>query len=291
MADTPSRSAKSQLGIAASNPVNAAFEFISCGLKMREVQTNSEGIRGTRSRLSHRTRITRREISGPIVMNPTALELDKLWGWMLGGTIPGTSPWSVGDVMNEMFITVDKVAKVFTYAGCIAARWSLSGASGQPIRLTIDVEGETETMANAGTFPSLAIPTDNFFVFSDLTATIGGTARKFGSFNLSCDNLVDPDRYLNALTRTEIAGMDRMVQLQLGTPYTTDNTDLVQAAIAGAAASIVLTDGSSTYTFAIANAKIPSVGPDVEGKQEIQSPISVMCYNDGTDPELKVTKS
>jgi hypothetical protein len=288
MSDVPSRSALAKLGIDSANPTTKAFEFIDCGLRKRSTQYHSEGVRGTRSRKKWRVREVRRECSGPISMYPTTTELDLLWVWLVGGA---SSPWSPAETLVERYIQVDKIAKVYTYAGCVASRWTLSGSSGQPVRLTIEVEAETETEGNAGTFPSITIPTDNFFIFSDLTLTLGGSARKFGSFSLTWDNLVDADRYNNSLTRAEIAGMDRAVSMSVGTPYTTDNADLYNIAVAGAAASLVMADGTTTYTFDVANAKIPDEGPELSGKAEIMLPLTVNCFADDTNPELKITKT
>ena len=50
-------------------------------------------------------------------------------------------------------------------------------------------------------------------------------------------------------------------------------------------------DGTTTYTVDFANCKIPKEGPNVDGKSETMLPLTVNCYDDGTDSECKWTKS
>lgn len=294
MADTPARSALAKLGLGsttATSTVDLAQEYLRCTLRKRSTQAHSNGNRGTRGRLKQRVREVRREVSGQIECNPTATELDRLWAWMMGGTVGGTSPWTLGESLNSRLITVDKITKVYSYTGCICSKFTLTAQSGQPVQLLIDVEALTETEANAGTFPSINCPTDNMFVCSDLTLTLASTARKFGSISLTVDNLVDSDRYFNSLTREQIQAQDRDVSLAVGLPFTTDNNDLYAQAVTGAAGTLVMTDGTSTYTWAFTNVKIPAEGPEVGNKQEIMYPINCKVYGDGTDQEFTLTKS
>ncbi len=93
-------------------------------------------------------------------------------------------------------------------------------------------------------------------------------------------------------TRTEIAAQDRSVRLEVSAPFTSDNTDLYGAAIAGAAGSLVVSDGSVTYTMNFGNAKIPAEGQDVSGKSEIMLPLTVdLFHDDASASELKITKT
>lgn len=294
MTDVPARGALAQLAMDPStiDGSSQGFEFVSCGLKETETHVRSSGIRGSRSRNQGRVRIVQKRVGGQIIMEPTASELDFLLPYMLGGaTSLGVT--DVADTLTALNISLDAVSKVFTWSGCKIGKWVLSGSAGQPIRLALDIEGLSETVGNAGSYPAITLDETNFFVLADCSITLDSVSRKFRAFALTMDNLLDAGRYNNSLTRAQIASMDRMVQLTLDTPYTSDNTDLKDAAIAGAAGSLVIADGTDTYTFAFGNCKIPSDGPTVQGKSEIMMPITVDCYEDagGTASECKVTKS
>lgn len=293
MTDVPARGAITQLAMdpTAIDGSSQPFEVVSSTLKLQETHVRSTGARGSRSRNKGRVRLVQRRVSGQIILEPTAAELDYLLPYMLGGST-SLGVTDVGETLTELLIAQDQVTKVPTWSGCRIARWTLGGSAGQPIRLTLDIEGEDESVGAAGSFPSLTYDETNYFVFPDLTLNLGGVSGvKFRTFALTMDNLVDAERWNNSTTRTEIASQDRAVQLTVDAPYTSDNQGLKDNAIAGAAASLVMTDGTDTYTFAFGNAKIPSVGPDYPGKSELFLGLTVDCYEDGANSECKVTKT
>jgi len=294
MADVPAQGSQATLAMDAALPFDASsepFEFVSSTLKMQQSHVRSEGIRGTRQRRSERVRISQEAVSGNIVMNPSVTELDLLWTRILGGTV-AAGVTDVAETLPEFWILRDDVSKVHTFNSCRVARATFSGTQGQPIQLTLDIEGEDETIGNAGTAPALTLDTDNFFIFSDLTLTLQSTARKFRQFTLVIDNMLDVNRFNNSLTRTEIATQDMEVTLSVEAPYTVDNTDLEDQAIAGAAGILVVTDAVTTYTFDFANVKSESEGPDNPGRSEIFLPLNNMtCYATAANSAVKVTKT
>lgn len=293
MTDVPAQGALSQFAVDFVSPIDAAsiaMELVSHTLKRRDTHVRGQGVRGTRSRNLGRVRLARKDISGQLVVEPNAAEMDWLWQAVLGGT-PSAGVTDVANALPEFVASFDAVSKVFSWSGLKVVKAVIAMNSGQPIRWTLDVVGEDETVANAGTFPAVTFPETNFYVCSDVTLTLAAAARKFRSATLTIDNLIDSDRFNNSTTRNEIAAQDRMVQLSVSAPYTSDNTDLYAAAIAGAAGTLVLADGSATYTIAFANCKLPAEGPELPGKGEILLPLTVDCYKSGSDSECKVTKS
>jgi hypothetical protein len=274
-----------QLGMSATTVADEAFEFLTETLALTETQTHSNGIRGHRSRQKSRVRTTREAVAGSITMNPTATELDLLLPRIFGGdTI-------LADTLPETFITVDRVAKVFEYVKCVCGQGVISGSSGQPLQLVTDWEGETETVTNAGTFPEITPPTDGIFVFSDIVLTLDGTPREVDEFSLTINNLLSTELYRNAISREEIPAADREVTLSATLPYDTANVDLYDAAIAGAAGSLVFSDGSDTYTFILANVKIPAVSPNVSAKDDIPLAINANIFAEGDTLEIDWTKT
>lgn len=293
MTDVPAPGALAKLCFDSVAPIDTSsipFEFVSENLRMVQTHVRSEGIRGTRSRKSHRVRIAREQITGSVVMNPSVTEIDWLLPYMLGGST-SLGVTDVADTLGEFVGAIDRVTKVFTYTGLRVARWSISGSSGQALVLTLDLEGETETVGNAGTFPALTLDTDNFFVFSDITLTLASSARKVQSFTLTMDNALDAERFNNSITRAEIAAMDRSVTLECSVPYTSDNSDLYDQAVAGAAGSLAISDGSTTYTIAFGNVKAPAESPTVPGRSEILLPLRLDCYSTDAASECKFTKT
>lgn len=293
MSDTPAVGALAKMCMDAASPIDTSsepFEFVSEDLHLEEEHVESEGIRGTRSRLSHRVRSARKRVTGPVRMNPSVTELDLLWPRILGGTT-AAGVTDVANTLPEFLLAVDRVTKVMTYDGLRVAQAVFTFESGRPVVLDLQLEGETETVGNAGTFPALTLDTDNMFICSDATLTLSAAARKFRRAVLTIDNLLDTERYLNAVSRTEIPALDRRVTLEVDAPYTSDNQDLYAQAVAGAAGTLAVADGTTTYTFAFGNVKIPSRSPNVPGRQEIFLPVRARCYSTASASECKVTKS
>jgi len=209
---------------------------------------------------------------------------------ILGGTT-AVGVTDVADTLPEFYVNLDKVTKVCEYSGIKVARCEIVGTSGQPLEWRLALVGQDETVGAAGSFPSLTLPTDNIFVMSDCTLTLGGSSRYIDDFTLTIDNLLIDDKFRNSLTLPEIGTRDRMVQLTCTPGYTSNNADLYDAAIAGAAASLAISDGSDTYTFAAANAKIPASGVDIPADGELMLPLTVDWFADDTNSECKCTKS
>jgi len=182
---------------------------------------------------------------------------------------------------------------VMTYAGCVVSRATLSGSSGTPLSLVLDIEGETESVGNSGTFPAISIDTNTMFVFSDVTLTLDSVAREVNQFTLVIDNLLDTGRYMNSVTRAQIPTQDRAVTLAVTVPYTTDEDDLYDMAIAGIDGSLAFSDGTTTYTIDFGNLKAPAESPVVGGKTEILLPLNFVAYKSGSgsDNEITVTKT
>jgi len=290
----PAISTFAKVGIDTANPTTLGFEYVSADLRKRQRHAYSSGVRGTKSRQSTRARIAAEPVSGQIVLEPTATELDRLWPWVLGGnTAVGVT--DVADTLTnaERFIQIDKVTKVYTYAGCRAGRFTLNATSGGIIRVSIDVEAETETVGNAGSFPAITPPGENVFVCSDIVLTVNSIPITFGAITLTVDNVLDGNRFFNSVSRVEIPSLDRLVTLSVqNAPFDTDVQPLYDVAVAGFAGTLVMTGNGVTYTFAFGNLKVPAEGPSVPTRSEITLPLEFHSFAvPGGASELKVTKT
>jgi Phage tail tube protein len=283
----------SALGIDTANPITVRFEFARCMLSAHELVIDTNGIVGSRSRDQERVRGGLIHVNGQIEMEPTALEWSLLLPWIMGGTTSGSNPttYALGNVMPVRFITVDKVAKVFTYDNCAVSRWTISGSQGQPLRLMLDIIGATETSANAGTFPAETIDlTTQPFVFTDGVMTVGGTTTTMKDFELSCDNHIDAERFFNSRTlATPPLALDRTTTFKTLTPY--DSVVGVAAygtGIAGVAINVNCTNGGSTLNMQMPSVTFPKQGLEVPGRVELMLPIQGTAYRKALASELAI---
>jgi len=193
-------------------------------------------------------------------------------------------------------LAIDRVAKVFTYAGCKVNRAVLSGSQGGLLRLALDLVAKSESVGDAGTFPSLSPSATQPYIFSDLALTLAATAREVRQFALSIDNALVTDRFMNSVTITSAPEGDRMISLNTTHAWAPANTDLYAQALVGAAGTLQLTNalGGSPpagyqTTFAFGTLQTPDRSPNVGGRQEVFLNLEMMARKTGGTAELVVT--
>lgn len=294
MADTPSIGSLAKFCVDTVLPIDTSSKALELilpeSLTMKETIRRTDGLRGTRSHNYKRRRRETSVVSGTISFHPGVAELDFFLPYILGGaTNAGVTP--LAETVPAFWAMIDRVAKVFQYNSLYVNVARLSGATGSPVVLSLDLEGISETITAAGTFPSLAIPDEHQFIFPDASITLDGTAYPMKRFELTVNNSLDTGRFMNATTRSSIPATDRMVSLSLELGYTPDTVALYDQDIDGFAASLVLDDGTTDYTFALANLHAPTAGPSVQGKGEINYPLNYVAERTVATAELIVTKA
>jgi hypothetical protein len=280
-----------KLGMGAASPVTEFYDFLSEGLALTEEIVDGSGIVGSRSRPKERARQGIRRVTGSLNMQPSPVELNTLLPWVLGGVKDGaTFEIPLTETLPEKFITIDRVQKVFTYNGCKASRMTVRGAQGQPVQFTFDVEGKDETVAAAGSFPGTwALDlTAGPYMFHEAVISVAGTPYNYREFELTLDNGLDGERFLNSQTRTEIMAHDRLVTVSLTGPYG-DNSATYGLAVLGVAVLITLTNGIYRLIFSMPAVQFPRQSPTVEGRSEIFLPLNGVARKSGASAELTVT--
>lgn len=286
---------QAKLGVGATNPVTTPLEFVSESVRARKTILDTNGIRGTRSRSSERTRAGTYTVGGTIVLHPSPLELNAILGFVMGGaaqvgTPAGKTTFPLAETLPAaFFVTVDRVAKVFTYDLCKVVRARFRASEGQLLEVSLDIEGGTETVAAAGGFPALTLFTDAPFVFHDAVVTLAGATRSMKQFEVTIENVAATDRFMNSQTRAEIPVIDRLVTLQLLTPYTASETALYDQATAGASANLTLTNGNFSLNFDFPGTlQVPAVSPVVSGKGEILLELNGVARKVASTPEFSI---
>lgn len=280
---------QSSLGIDSANPVTKGFEFTACSLGKRGTIIDASGLRGSASHRSERTRTGNYRVQGTIEMQPSPEELALLLPWAFGTPASG-NVYALADALASRYVTVDKVAKVFTYAGCCVDRVTFKGSEGQAMNLSLDVIGQTETVGNAGSFPSVTFQNAPPFIHSEAVLTLQGSSRPVKEWTLSIDNDLETMFY-NSVSASRIARRDRIVTFECTNPFTAAEVDLYNQALAGAAASLVLVQAGTNYSlsFAFATLQFPDQSPVVNGRQEIPLRLSGVARMVGTTKELIAT--
>ena len=299
---TPAQGAQAEMCVDDAIPIDTSsipIDFTSETLRMTQTHVGhgtGDGLRGTRSRHKDRVAIGSERISGAIELQPVGAELDWFLEKILGGStdadpLPNTT--DVAETVPAFQMMIDRVSKVFTYGDLRVSRAIFRGSSGQPINLSLELEGKTETVAAAGGFPALTHYITSIMIFPDCTLAFNSVQYEadMKSFELTIDNVLDTERFTNAITRSEIPAQDRIVTLRADFGYAGTAAAVYDYAIAGAALALLMTDGTNNYTFDFANAKIPAESPVVSGKTEIMHSVTFNCFRDASNSECKCTKS
>ena len=283
MPDTGVEGYASQLGMDSVAAVGTLYPFQSCDGGVDEMLIDANGIRGTRERSVERVRSGNRHVAYSIVLEPTALELSKLLPYCLG------SAFALTDTLPTFFVVVDKVSHVMTNGLCVVNKAVISGREGEPLRLTLDIHGQDETIGNAGSFPSLSSDTTTFpLIFTDLAFTVNSAVTLTKSFDLTIDNMVDSNRFFNNPTTNKPLPQDRHVTLNAVLPYGDANA-LYGLGSAGTSCSATFTNGGSVLSLVAGKAVFMRKPINVPGRSEILMPFPGEFFKSGATSALTVT--
>lgn len=267
------------------------YEFLSESVMMRQTHVDSLGIRGTRSRVKDHVRIGLQEVGGSISMCLTPAELDD-WLPRILGTSSGDS-FTLTEALPEFGVLFDRGAERFVYSGCKVARAVFAGSPGQLITCTVDLIGKATSGGVATSWPGTipAINTGQPYVFSDLTFALSAdaSADEMLGFRLTIDNFVQR-RFANSVNAVEVYAADRLITLDIDTPFTSDEIDLYSQSVSGNGGTLTLTNGSQSTLFTFANLKVPNEDP-ITGSRggEMTGTLRMVAYMSGSDRELVVT--
>lgn len=263
---------QTKLGIDTTNPVAKGYEFVNEGLVNVGSILDGSGLRGTASFRSERTREGNQVLGGPINMEPSAEEMADILPWIFSGSPSGsgTITYPFADTIATRYVTIDRVAKVFTYNGVAVNRATFSGSEGSLLSLSLDLLALGETPANAGSFPSVTYKNTPPFTFMESVLTILTTARLVKNWTLVVDNMLVP-LYYNSVVPTQIKRQGRRVSFSCQNPFTSAEVDLYNQALAGGAASLELAQAGTGYDllFSFATLQFPRHTPAAPGRTEI----------------------
>lgn len=251
-----------------------------------------EGHRGTRQRTSCRARVLSDASGGSFSLKASVTEIDWLLKRYLGsGSGTGGSPWILAEAPAVYYALVDKVAAKYLYT-LMPSKLTIAGSEKQYLLWTAEATGGAESVWGSAWPGTPSAPEcGTAFLFSDCALTYSGTAYPLQSFSLSIDNDIDGQQYENAITPTRFESQDAIVQLSFKCALRSDTLALYRAGIAGAAATLVFTDGTTTYTITFANLKIPNGGPKIPAKGRINFDLTAEAYRTAAAEQISIVKS
>jgi hypothetical protein len=307
---TPSIGFQSQVALSSTSSFSGSpswIEIISESIAKQGVILDTNGIRGTRSRDGSRVRTGPSKVGGQLSCYVDKNVLDVFLTYILGGT-PTSQVYPLADALPSFYLMIDRVAKVFVYGPCYVGKATFSAAAGSSdqnqLKLTMQIEAESELEEAAGSFPAgLTVDTNRPYIFADSASgiTVGSTPCSSFGFDLTIDNHLLADRFVNELTRSQIPAVDRTVTCKLTTPFTSAEAGLYGTAVGSfGTASAVFTNAEETIsstqsvlTFTMGGLfQFPAKTPVVSGKaNEIHLELDGTARKSGSTLELSITNA
>lgn len=281
-----------KLGIDTVNPVTKRFNYGVENLAVKQRIIDGNGTRGTLSSDTGRVRGGPKPTDGNITFEPNAYEMAEILHWAFGGTPTGTGTvtYPLSDTAQTRYVTADRVQKVFTYDGVAIDQITFRGGQGATLMVDAMCVAKTETVANAGTFPSINInDTTTPWIFEDLTLSVNSVTVLTKSFELQVQNFVDRQRFFNSLTLTDTLKHDRMVNFSCLLPFGDYSALYGASGGVGVGVTATFTNGSNILTFTMGKVHFPMLSPTTPERQEIMLPIRGQAFGNGSTKELVTT--
>lgn len=280
-----------QFGAGTTSTVSNQFEVMGVEPLGETTVVESEGVRGTRSHHKEACADGLVTVGYRVTMEPRPDDLD-FWLYYIFGTAKATNDFAMAETVPDVYTSIDFVAKVLTQTGMRVntAEFS-SGKQNQTLQMVLELQGKSEAVGDAGSFPAISstLSTHQPFQHRQSVLTIG-SAYEIENVTVKIDNALVLDRHNNSQTRTELPPSDRIVTLGCDNPFTSSEYALWATGIAGAAATLVYTNGAHILTFTFANLKKPLRSPRVSGRnQEIPQRCEFQAYMSGATKELVVS--
>lgn len=280
-----------KLGIGTASPVTQRLEFVNEALILRESVFDGSGIRGSRSHDIARQRLSLQRVTGPIRLQPNAVELSYLLEWILGGTPTGspTVSYPLANTIPTRYVTVDRGTYVYTIDGAAIESATFRGSAGDALTVDLEIIGKTSTPGAAGTFPSISFnDATGPFMHHDLVCSILSTTVSVAEWELVIRNYIDRERFFNSRSLVSAVPHDREVSAKLMIPHSVASTFHGQGG-AGVALVGTWTNGNAVFTATMPKFLYPKIDGQVRGRNEIMLPIEGIAKSNGSTSELSVT--
>lgn len=292
----PSVGTLSRFGITDTvvNPNVLPMEYKTCTLGKHNTVLSTDGIRGTRSHPVERTRAGTYTVGGQISFDPGPADLDAWLPYITGGLKQGDNSFPLLDSLatklpSGFTVIINRIAQTYSYGGCAVDKATFKASQSTVLDLTLDIEGKTETPGDISSFDSATTSLAPPYVLMDAVLTYNGTAYQFREVEITLDNMLKKDRFMNNISRTDLPALDRHIGVALSLPFTTDTLGLYDQNITSANVVITFTNGVYVLTFTLPAVQFPTQPPEMPGREEILLPLRGEARKTGTTLEATIT--
>lgn len=276
-----------RVGIGLTAPTTVEIEFLSCTLGKQGQHVQSDGIRGDRERRAESVVEGVIACDGELVVEPRPDNLELLLRIALGGA-PSGGVILPAATLPLVYVDVDKGAGAYRYA-CYVDTLTIRSAVNTPVQFAFGLVGMSETSI---TFPNIASTLSVLppFIHHQLVANIDDVARKVANLEIGIANNCVRDRYYNSQTRLSAPPQDFIVTAAADFPFTSDESDLYDMAVAGLAGDFTWTAGNTSLLLEFGAMQKPVMSPPINGRNgEVIQRLAFQSRKVGTTPSIKAT--
>lgn len=224
-----------------------------CSLGLKQPHVNNSGMNGTTAQASEQTRPGLKIVDGDIGLLATPDLLQRFIPHVTARAFASGVSFPSPNVPPYFHILLHRDSSLYTYTDLVVNRFSLSSASGQPVKMTLGCMGrnredtpQLDTQWPAGLVPSNRAP----YMHQDCVITINGTTYRFRQWQLDIDNRLSPEYFDSVVACGFLRGDQAVTTLKLVGPHTqTTVNSIMQAATPPAALDVVITLTHPTPTM------------------------------------------
>jgi len=277
---------KGQLGLGKESEAGTAvepthfFAFSSETFGQEIERAESEGITGSRGRARLRSVQTlKRPGGGFVIEGVKAEDLPLLLELAMGNALTGGSEGSVqlAEALPSFTVEVDKVVKVFTYAGCKMGILRFSSSySDQLLKVEAEsIVAMSEAVSDPPATTGAYLNTQRPLVHRDSTLTVDSTEFDVEEVSVEIENVLDDALFRNSQTRLEVPEMDRQVSGRASVSWNSETYAALSKFTGGEAAvlSLSYTDGTRTVTFSLPQVYFTGETPKIAGREVMTLPL------------------
>lgn len=282
---------------AGSTTYTTRIAALNFGLKATTNYAKDEGNNGRLWSRDEDFVIDKTAVAGPVSFNPRPNQLRTILPLILGGSFSSNvikaSALCPFYRVGHLDSTVEQV---YNYIDCITSKatFSSSSAQGGMLNLAMDVEACQNSRGAVGTWPTLALSTQQPFVHSQSTLTINSVDYRVSDASVVIDNQLIVDQYFNSRYRTDMPQDGQMIQLTHTSPF--DNSDDLELLdlTGSVSGSLVYTAGTMSVTFTFPALRLIPSEPDIGGRgQRVTNSYTweavLEAGSDDTDCPLTIT--
>lgn len=240
------------------------LDIISESLKENVSIDQTDRLRGHLQKQHGVIQAVRKDVQGMLEMPVRPTELDVISKAIMGGT-KDSNYYPYAETAESLTVEVDRVAKVYTYAGCHVKTAKFSASSGSILRLALELLGMTCVEGAAASGTDLDYGLEAPFLMSHLAILLDSGSVEGHDIELTIDRQPEEEHFGNSLTRTSAASTGFVVTGQVTLDYNTTNVAVRTKLISKATATLKATFTNGSYIFELECPKIVYTGEETTG--------------------------